>query len=346
MRILVYEYLSTGALTGQPGAESLAREGLAMLGAVLADLAACTGVEVTTLVAPNLVARVRALVPAAEILPLAFEDEEPTFRQQARRADGVLVIAPEFDDLLARRSEWVLEEGSQLLGSSPLAIRLTGDKFRLAAHLRAHHVPTPITALYEPGERPCEFPVIVKPRHGAGAQATYFTSLPKVYDTLGERARAEGWTGQLIVQPLLGSIHLPAPSVAFLVGPAGRVALLPGEQTLETQGVQLRYAGGRFPLSRKTDVQALVALAGRAIDLVPGLRGYVGVDLATWRTDDQSDHGIIEINPRLTTSYVGLRRLARFNVVQVLLDVLAGKSPAVLDYDSRAIRFTPDGSIT
>src|SRR2546421_84246 len=39
VRILAYEYLSTGALAGQPGAASLAAEGLAMLSAVLQDAA-------------------------------------------------------------------------------------------------------------------------------------------------------------------------------------------------------------------------------------------------------------------------------------------------------------------
>src|SRR5262249_914185 len=54
MRIFAYEYLSFAVLAGQPGADSLRREGLTMLAAALADFASCPGVEAVTLVHPDL----------------------------------------------------------------------------------------------------------------------------------------------------------------------------------------------------------------------------------------------------------------------------------------------------
>ena len=48
-RVFVYEHLTSGAFATLPEAESLAREGRAMLAAVLADLSRCDGVEVVTL---------------------------------------------------------------------------------------------------------------------------------------------------------------------------------------------------------------------------------------------------------------------------------------------------------
>ena len=112
MRVLAYEYLSTGALAGRPGADSLAAEGLAMLAAVLEDLAGCPGVHPVTVVAAGLVGRV-----AGCEVHVAEPDEEGQFRRLARMADWSLIIAPEFDDLLAARSQWAVEEGSCLLGS-------------------------------------------------------------------------------------------------------------------------------------------------------------------------------------------------------------------------------------
>ena len=47
LRVFVYEHLTSGAFAGL--SESLAREGRAMLVAVLADLRRCDGVEVVTL---------------------------------------------------------------------------------------------------------------------------------------------------------------------------------------------------------------------------------------------------------------------------------------------------------
>jgi predicted ATP-grasp superfamily ATP-dependent carboligase len=40
--------------------------------------------------------------------------------------------------------------------------------------------------------------------------------------------------------------------------------------------------------------------------VIPGLAGYVGIDLLL---PDGGDPLIVEINPRLTTSYVGYRRI-------------------------------------
>src|SRR5262249_43609842 len=45
----------------------------------------------------------------------------------------------------------------------------------------------------------------------------------------------------------------------------------------------------------------------RAVESVPGLRGFVGVDFV-WEPD-RRHATVLEINPRPTTSFVGLRRL-------------------------------------
>src|SRR4051794_38340045 len=101
VRILAYEYLSTGALAGRPGAASLAREGLAMLTAVLEDLAGCPEAHVLTVVSADLADRVRQGVPGCEVHTADLAGEEEQFRRLARTADWSLVIAPEFDDALA-----------------------------------------------------------------------------------------------------------------------------------------------------------------------------------------------------------------------------------------------------
>ncbi len=54
------------------------------------------------------------------------------------------------------------------------------------------------------------------------------------------------------------------------------------------------------------------AAAARAVGLVPGLRGYVGVALVL----AAGGCFLIEIDPRLTTSYVGLRRGPAFDLAE------------------------------
>src|SRR5262249_27005139 len=139
--------------------------------------------------------------PDAEAHPVSGP-EERAFRDRARSCTFALVIAPEFDDLLARRCEWALEEGCRLLGPSPQAIRLTADKLALFECLSHCGVPTPPTRLCPPEGPPFPYPVVCKPRRGAGSQRTFRIGNRLDYLTfLGEAKQQAGWESELIVQP-------------------------------------------------------------------------------------------------------------------------------------------------
>jgi hypothetical protein len=52
---------------------------------------------------------------------------------------------------------------------------------------------------------------------------------------------------------------------------------------------------------------------------------------------------LIKINPRLTTSYVGLRILADFNLAEVLLAVATGRPLPAWRWRAGAVEFSPMG---
>jgi predicted ATP-grasp superfamily ATP-dependent carboligase len=302
MRIVVYEY--TCALDDPSQSGSLAAEGRAMLSAVLDDFRRIPGIETTTL-APG--------------------SEAADFRELARRADWALLIAPEQNGLLAERCRWVEEVGGRLLGPSSEAVRLTGDKLRTFHHLRAAGVPTPQCSLL--GE-PVTWPAVLKPRDGAGSQATFLVRNDHELARCVAQAVAEGWRSELIVQPFVSGI---AASIAFLIGPGRCVPLLPAAQHLSDDG-RFRYLGGSVPLVGELRDRA-IDLGRLAVEAIGGLRGYVGVDLVLGDTDQ-----VIEINPRLTTSYVGLRALAETNLAEAMLRVASGEEIA-LHWREGEVRF-------
>ena len=308
MRIHVHEYTCSQA--GISLGDSLRAEGRAMLSAVLEDFRRIPGVEAMTL-------------PAGE--------ERAVIHDAARSCDHVLLIAPEFGGLLAERCRWVEEAGGRLLGPSSAAAQLTADKLRLSHHLRGAGVPTPACTPY-PGAVP--FPAVLKPRDGAGSQATFLVRNPDELARCSAQAAAEGWCGELILQPFVPGT---AASVALLLGPGRCVPLLPAEQHL-FDGSRFRYRGGRVPLPAALGGRA-VTLACRAVAAVPGLRGYVGVDLVLGDEDQ-----VIEINPRLTTSYIGLRALAETNLAEAILRVAAGEDVS-LRWREGAVEFTADGTL-
>jgi biotin carboxylase len=71
------------------------------------------------------------------------------------------------------------------------------------------------------------------------------------------------------------------------------------------------------PLIHSSEKKALRA-ARMAVKSLAGLRGYVGVDMVLTRKEPV----VMEINPRLTTSYIGLRRVVNFNPAQAIIDAV------------------------
>lgn len=61
------------------------------------------------------------------------------------------------------------------------------------------------------------------------------------------------------------------------------------------------------------------------------MKGYVGVDLLL--DEAHEEIYILEINPRLTTSYVALRRLLNFNLGEAIIDAVNGELPAKIELE-------------
>jgi predicted ATP-grasp superfamily ATP-dependent carboligase len=141
-----------------------------------------------------------------------------------------------------------------------------------------------------------------------------------------------------VVQPCVPGF--PA-SVAFLLGPWARLVLPPAAQLLSSDG-HFHYRGGTVPLLPDPGARA-EHLARRAVETVPGLRGYVGVDLVLGPAVDGSADRVIEINPRPTTSYVGLRALAEGNLAEVLLRMATGDEARPLRWRPGSVHFQADG---
>ncbi|HKB04465.1 MAG TPA: hypothetical protein VKD90_19740, partial [Gemmataceae bacterium] len=151
--VFVYEDVTATGAGGDDEsrpAPSLLAEGRAMLDAVTSDFRAVPGVGVLTV-------------------------GEQGFSEVARAADWTLVIAPECGGRLESLCLEVLRVGGRLLGPSPEAIRRTADKLELGRFWERQGVPTPRT--WPLGKEPTGSPVVIKPRDGAGSQATILSGV-------------------------------------------------------------------------------------------------------------------------------------------------------------------------
>lgn len=310
-----------------------------MLSALLEDFGHVSGVETVALLGERCRQESRGTIctriPACE--------EESTFRELAAQADFTLIIAPEFDDLLLTRCRWVVESGGRLLGPSLAAVELTADKLALSRHLRSRGVRTPESRPFVRGEEVSQaiLPAVWKPRYGAGSLATFLVHDQQELRACVDQARAEGWQGKMLVQPFMPG---RAASSAFLTGPHGRVPLLPASQQLSEDG-RFHYRGGTVPLLPHLG-KRVVEIATRALETLADLRGYVGVDVVLGQAEDGSEDAVIEINPRPTTSYVGLRALAETNLAGAWLQAASGAEIPDLVWRPGVVHFDASGAVT
>ncbi len=335
MQVFVYEWATGGGLVEEPGSlpASLVREGAAMIGALAADLQRIDGCRVVALRDPRVVQLALGSCELVEVLSRFSHGEE--FDRLAAEADATILIAPEFDGILWKLARRVTSAGGRLLSPAPEFIRIAADKQRTCDTLRAAGVPAPEGRVLESDEPlPAEFayPAVAKPLDGAGSQDTFFVRGPH------DAPPAYAWRRRL-------ERYVPgmAASAALLCGPAGVLSLSPCKQCISEDGC-LRYLGGELPLAPGLAERAQ-SLAARAIAAMPPAIGYVGVDLVLGREPDGSEDFVIEINPRLTTSYVGLRAAARSNLADTMWHVARGETRTV-EYGDRAIEFDSSGNVS
>ena len=283
--------------------ESMRLEGLAMLQAVTEDIARLPGYSVVTTLESGV-----PFSSKAEVIRVDNPfDEFDVFRRFLGEVDAVLVIAPETDGVLAERCRQVAAANITSWNCSVAAIELCGDKLQLTNHLAAHGIPTLSTTLVDLDQPPDKqsFPVVLKPRDGAGSCLTFLVENCQHWEHAAQSFHDAGTSYECLSQPYVMGRTL---SVGVNISLDGqRIECLPvGEQRLSTDG-RFQYLGGIIPANISTKAQAaiqdLVLATCRSIN---GLAGYIGLDLLL--TDDESPV-IVEINPRLTTSYIGYRQL-------------------------------------
>ena len=350
MRILVHEFFSGGGLAGQDVPASLGREGSAMLAALVADLAAIDGHRIVTTVDSRFPLAAPAGVDVVTLSPLQKTRGTPLDKLLSS-VDAAWLVAPETDRCLERLTARAERKGVALLGSGSAAIRCASDKAALPRLLARHGVPHPKTRVIDLSRedwkadlriaaRVLGYPLVVKPARGAGCEGVSLARDARELGLAVAMARQSTGVGRLVLQ---GYVRGVAASVSLLADGRRAVTLATNAQSIRSRaGIRSRpfaYLGGMTPLEHPLSRRA-GELAVRVCEAIPGLRGYVGVDVLL----TASEAFVIEVNPRLTTAYLGVRSSLDDNVAAMALAACAGTLPE-LSPARRTVRFTANGRI-
>jgi predicted ATP-grasp superfamily ATP-dependent carboligase len=142
------------------------------------------------------------------------------------------------------------------------------------------------------------------------------------WEQLADRA---AWVAQPFVQGTAGSLSLLAREGQATLLSVNRQRIAVMDDELVLLGCVVNGLG-------RTDGR-LRRLAGDVAAALPGLWGYAGVDLIATPSGPQ----VLEVNPRLTTSYAGLRESLGVNPAELVLDLLFGDCPQVSHLGGRPV---------
>lgn len=305
-----------------------------MLGALAADFAAISG-TVHTILDPHLpLSALEDSFPANVVVHRATRDLPlwTQWIQAARGCDAALVVAPETGGMLAQSVAMLHAAGLEMLNGFGDFLRCASDKWETARLFHAAGVPHPPTWLgtaIPRGPMPPASRWVVKPRDGCG------TIDVRLFSDLDDAIKAVEGSSDLL-QPW---VEGRAVSIsAIVVG--NEITLLPAVSQAITLP-RLSYQGGAGPLDDQSQQRAS-ALAQAALRSLPrSIRGVVGFDLVL--ADLPAEDCVIEVNPRVTTSYIGLRKIVAGNLAQRIVGL--DRSPVQCTVLRDSVRWTPEGVV-
>ncbi len=334
-KVFVHEFVTGGGWPPGGVPLDLAGEAAAMLRAVLADFGAWGAVRTVTTLDRRLD---HFALPADEVVHVTPGQHASAFASLLDQSDAALIIAPETDGVLARLSAIVEEANIPLLSCSSTAVASASDKAVCYDLFRQANLPTPLTrrSSFSPASQVADqvgYPLVIKPIDGVGCEGVCLVREPAELAealTLVHQATSRD---EIILQSFVAGVHA---SASLLATGEQCLPLSLNGQAIEV-GCPFVYRGGEVPLLHPLAARALT-VAQSAVRLIPGLRGYVGVDLIL----TQDEALLIEINPRLTTSYIGLRQVIDLNLAQAIWDArYRGTLPSQVRFIGQ-ISFTKD----
>lgn len=319
MKILLLEYITAGGLNALPLPASLLREGMLMRDALLRDFSQLNEVEIITTY------DTRVSFPALAMEAIEINEKSnpmQVWQELLQSCDAALVIAPETDGVLTELTRMIKASPAKNLGSYEYAVNIASDKYAMFQLLEAADIQTVPTCMANAW---CEFNnttitihgYIVKPNDGAGCEDTLYcrdwVTLQAWLDLHPHKLTA------YIVQPYQRGTPtsisiLCKDGVAWLLSCNVQKIVIDNR---ESNQAAIQYQGSIVNGLNEYRV-AFSKLANIIAQTLPELNGYVGVDIIL---DGEAIY-VVEINPRITTSYIGLQESLNYNPAQLILDLV------------------------
>jgi len=213
-----------------------------------------------------------------------------------------------------------------LLNSDCESIELTSDKYETFLSLKKYainQIPS-----YSLDELPCieAERIVVKAKDGVGCEDLYLIEKFQkntIIDLIEHDKKSEYFT-----QPYIDGQHA---SLSLICWQGDCLLLTANKQQIEKVNGTLEL---RECIVNSLSRSLFLEFSKSLISQLPGLKGYVGVDLLIV----DKEIYLVEVNPRLTTSYVGLRTALNINPASLILQTFMQKKlPIVKEFGEQHV---------
>ena len=322
-KVFIFEFIAGGGFNRDDMPSSLFCEGFGMLRTIIADFKAIS-FQIITLLDYRISSFSRYL--KADIINLVNADEDylKKFKECVKKCEYCLIIAPEFSNILLNLTKIVKDNDKTILSVDLEGIKLGSSKMKTYDFFNKNDLKTPLTFQIPMKYNSLDLdfilekynklksPIVIKPEDGVGGESIYyFESENQIIEFFQEIDESFELNRTYILQEYIEGKDL---SVSLI---GNSIILSVNSQNINIKDTKKNseYFGGLTPVENYHEIINDIKTDIKKFNLSE-FNGYFGIDFIR-----KSDHSFyfIEINPRLTTSYIGIRNIIDKNPAELIL---------------------------
>jgi len=333
-QIFVFEFVSGGGFSQVDIPSSLFCEGYGMLRCIIADFKALN-FDISTLLDER-IAFLSKYLDSDDISLVSLQDDYiKVFKESIKECEYCFIIAPEFSNILYDLTKIADENNKKILSVGLKGIKLGTSKIKTFNFFKKMKISTPRTFIipFKHNALDIDFiikkyhdlkrPIVIKPNDGVGAESIfYFENEGQISEFFQESHEKIDRSRMCILQEFIDGEDMSASLIGY---PSNmeRQQANPAILSINSQDINIKdanreseYFGGNTPVVEHEEITTELSEMLEKLNF-SGLGGYYGLDFI--RNKDKKIH-FIEINPRLTTSYIGVRNIIDSNPASLILN--------------------------
>ncbi|MFW9952257.1 MAG: ATP-grasp domain-containing protein [Candidatus Thorarchaeota archaeon] len=343
--LFIFEYVSGGGFYPEDISSSLLCEGYAMLRCISEDFKNL-GYRIIT----QLDERIKHLSNYLSVDEIYVVNSSNKFTDIynlcLRKCNACFIIAPEFSNILYNLTKIAKERHKKVISIDLDGIMLGTSKIKTYDFFQKNNLNTPLTFLIPNIDNIFNFdfinekfneyhiPFIIKPDDGVGAESIYyFENFERLQRFFSNPDLNFNFNRNYILQEFIkgDDYSLSLINRDFKDNKKSNLYFI----SINSQKIKNKtelgnstYFGGATPITKYPDLKNNIMKLIRALDLNQ-FNSYFGIDFII---TDKNELFFIEINPRLTTSYVGIRNIYNQNLMSLLESQQNNANDFIKDY--------------